>query len=120
MSRHGVQDLQGLVRQALMGAGASAEQAESTARALGSAQAQGLASLGLSRVSMYAGHIAAGRVDGQAVPRVLNGKGGAALIDAGDGFAFAACELARGSPSGGPGTAGLAGCNDRPTPDGEF
>ena len=94
MSRHGVQDLQGLVRQALMGAGASAEQADSTARALVSAQAQRLASHGLSRVSMYAGHIAAGRVDGQAVPRVVNGKGGAALIDAGDGFAFAACELA--------------------------
>ena len=95
MSRHGVQDLQDLVRQALMGAGASAQQADSTARALVVAQAQGLASHGLSRVPMYAAHIAAGRVDGRAVPKVVNGsKGGAALIDAGDGFAFAACELA--------------------------
>jgi (2R)-3-sulfolactate dehydrogenase (NADP+) len=44
--------------------------AEATAKALVAADAQGLASHGVSRVPQYAAHLRHGRVDGAAVPRV--------------------------------------------------
>lgn len=69
-------------------------QADSTARALLAAESQGLASHGVSRVPMYAGHLRAGRVNGHAVPTVTAQKASAVLVDAGDGFAFPACEMA--------------------------
>jgi (2R)-3-sulfolactate dehydrogenase (NADP+) len=68
--------------------------AEATARALVLAEAQGLASHGLSRVAQYSGHLRNGRVNGAATPVVLKHKGGAAVVDAQEGLAFAACELA--------------------------
>ena len=58
------------------------------------AEAQGLASHGLSRVAQYAGHLRHGRVNGAAVPTVIKSKGTAALVDAQEGLAFAACDLA--------------------------
>ncbi|SFN52087.1 Ldh family oxidoreductase [Variovorax sp. OV329] len=95
MSVLGLHEVQAVVEQALRGAGASPLQASSTARALTAAEAQGLSSHGLSRVAMYAGHLAAGRVDGSAQPRILPSRADAAvLVDAADGFAFPACELA--------------------------
>jgi len=87
-------ELEALAVAALHRAGASAQQAGATARALVAADAQGLASHGVSRVPMYVGHLHAGRVDGLAEPRVAAARPAAVLIDAGDGFAFAACELA--------------------------
>lgn len=87
-------ELETLAVRALQAAGASAQQAQATARALVAADAQGLASHGVSRVPMYAGHLRAGRVDGQAVPTVTSTLPAAALVDAHDGFAFPACELA--------------------------
>ncbi|MCW8175843.1 Ldh family oxidoreductase [Verminephrobacter aporrectodeae] len=96
MPLHTLQELQTLTRRALENAGASAAQAEPTARALVAAEAQGLASHGLARVPMYVGHMEAGRVVGNARPRIQAERAGAVLIDAGDGFAFAACELAVG------------------------
>ncbi len=78
----------------LRAAGAGPAMAEATARALVLAEAQGLGSHGLSRVSQYATHLRNGRADGAAVPRVVHARGGAALVDAGCGLAFAACELA--------------------------
>jgi (2R)-3-sulfolactate dehydrogenase (NADP+) len=89
-----IQEIQTLVSRALQNAGASDMQADSTARALLAAEAQGLASHGVSRVPMYAGHLRAGRVLGHAVPKVAAQKASAVLVDAGDGFAFPACELA--------------------------
>lgn len=79
---------------ALQRAGANVDMARSTARALVLAESQGLASHGLSRVEQYVAHLKNGRVDGAAQPRVLRRKGGALLIDAQEGLAFAACELA--------------------------
>ncbi len=79
---------------ALEKAGASTAMAESTACALVLAEAQGMAGHGLSRVTQYATHLKNGRVDGAAAPHVLHARGGAALVDAGDGLAFPACELA--------------------------
>jgi len=79
---------------ALQRAGAGAAMARSTARALVLAEAQGLASHGLGRVAQYATHLRNGRVDGSAVAAVVRSKGAAAVVDAGDGLAFPACDLA--------------------------
>lgn len=82
------------VTAALRRAGASQAMAGDTARALVLAEAQGLGSHGLSRVAQYATHLRNGRVDGQAVPRVTHRRGGALVVDAGEGLAFPACRLA--------------------------
>jgi len=94
MATLGLNDATEAVARALQRAGANRRMAEATARALVLAEAQGLASHGLSRVGQYATHLRNGRVDGQAIPRVRHAKGGAVLVDANDGLAFAACELA--------------------------
>jgi (2R)-3-sulfolactate dehydrogenase (NADP+) len=73
---------------------AGAAMAQSTARALVLAESQGLGSHGLSRVNQYATHLRNGRVDGAAVPEVVRRKGGVRVIDAAEGLAFPACELA--------------------------
>ncbi|MDQ6683720.1 MAG: Ldh family oxidoreductase, partial [Pseudomonadota bacterium] len=59
-------DLTGLVTRALRNAGASPAMAASTAAALVAAEAEGMPSHGLTRVTQYAGHLRHGRVDGQA------------------------------------------------------
>jgi (2R)-3-sulfolactate dehydrogenase (NADP+) len=87
-------ELRTLVHAALQAAGASEAMAASTARALVLAEAQGITSHGLSRVTQYATHLKNGRADGQAVPRVAQQRGAAVQIDAGCGLAFPACELA--------------------------
>jgi (2R)-3-sulfolactate dehydrogenase (NADP+) len=87
-------DLQALAERALALAGAGTAMAASTARALVAAEAQGLASHGLSRVPQYVGFLRNGRADGKAVAKVLRAKGGAVLIDAAGGLAFPACDLA--------------------------
>jgi (2R)-3-sulfolactate dehydrogenase (NADP+) len=81
---------------ALQRAGANPSMAQAAARALVLAEAQGLGSHGLSRVTQYAAHLRNGRVAGEAVPSVRHAKGGALLVDAHEGLAFAACELAVG------------------------
>jgi (2R)-3-sulfolactate dehydrogenase (NADP+) len=83
-----------LVAQALERAGACAPMAAATAQALVLAEAQGLGSHGLSRVAQYATHLRNGRVNGAAQPRVVAGRDAAFVVDAGDGLAFPACELA--------------------------
>jgi (2R)-3-sulfolactate dehydrogenase (NADP+) len=83
-----------LVAAALRAAGANATMAEATARALVLAEAQGLGSHGLSRVGQYSAQLRNGRVNSAAVPALLGGRGGAARVDAQEGLAFAACELA--------------------------
>ena len=89
-----ITELQTLVADQLRRAGANQLMADSTARSLVLAEAQGLSSHGLSRVAQYVSHLRNGRVYGEAIPTVLNRKGGALLIDAEEGLAFAACELA--------------------------
>ena len=94
MSKYSINACIDLVSRCLQRAGASEAMAASTARALVAAEAQGLASHGLARVSQYVGHLRCNRVNGAAVPVISNGRGGACLIDAGEGLAFPACELA--------------------------
>ena len=87
-------DVQALVSGALQRAGANPAMAEATATALVLAESQGLGSHGLSRVAQYSSHLHNGRVNGAAQPQVLRRKGGALVVDADDGLAFAACALA--------------------------
>jgi (2R)-3-sulfolactate dehydrogenase (NADP+) len=85
---------QELATDALRQAGAAAEAAQITAAALVAAEEQGLASHGLSRVPQYVAHLRVGRVNGQAVPRVVKESGATVLVDAGEGFAFPAIRFA--------------------------
>jgi (2R)-3-sulfolactate dehydrogenase (NADP+) len=89
-----VAELQALVAKALRSAGASTAMAECTARALVLAEAQGLGSHGLSRVAQYSTHLRNGRAVGSAKATLLKRKDGALLVDAQEGLAFPACELA--------------------------
>jgi len=94
MARWSIDEARDIARQALARAGASEAMAQSTADALVDAEAQGLASHGLSRIPQYATHLRNGRADGSAVATVVNARGGAVLIDAACGLAFPACMLA--------------------------
>lgn len=94
MAKHPIDELSTLATRALMNAGASRAMAEATSRALLYAESRGLPSHGLSRVSQYASHLRNGRVDGNAIAAVIKGKAAACLIDAAEGLAFPACELA--------------------------
>lgn len=94
MTRITMDDARGRADAALQAAGANPVMAEATARALVLAEAQGMASHGLTRVSQYTGHLRTGRVNGSAQPRVTASRGGAAIVDAQEGLAFAACTLA--------------------------
>jgi (2R)-3-sulfolactate dehydrogenase (NADP+) len=87
-------EVQALVSTALQRAGANPAMAEATAHALVLAESQGLGSHGLSRVGQYSSHLRNGRANGAAVPRVLHRTGGALVVDADEGLAFAACALA--------------------------
>ena len=94
MATISISELNGLTVAALIEAGASQANAKSTARALIYADAQGTASHGVSRVPQYAGHMKASRIDGQAIPSIAIQNGATAVIDAADGLAFPACDLA--------------------------
>ena len=94
MPKHSLDELSTLATKALMNTGASTAMADATVRALRYAEAHGLASHGFSRITQYATHLRNGRVNGKAQPKVINGKAAACLIDAEEGLAFAACELA--------------------------
>ena len=94
MALYTVESLVERVAKTLTAAGATSEMALSTARALVAAEAQGLGSHGLSRVSQYAAHLRSGRVNGQARATIARSHGAGVLIDADEGLAFPACELA--------------------------
>jgi (2R)-3-sulfolactate dehydrogenase (NADP+) len=83
-----------LAARALRAAGANEAMAASTARALVLAEAQGIASHGLGRVPQYATHLRNGRANGAAMASVARRHGAALLVDAQQGLAFPACELA--------------------------
>jgi (2R)-3-sulfolactate dehydrogenase (NADP+) len=89
-------DAEALARDALAACGASAAMAAATARALVLAEAAGQAGHGLSRVPQYAAFLRNGRADGAAVPRIVNERGGAVLVDARHGLAYPALALAEG------------------------
>jgi (2R)-3-sulfolactate dehydrogenase (NADP+) len=94
MAKIPVSELESLARVALERAGATPGAAACTAAALVAADSQGLAGHGVSRVPQYAAHLRNGRAVGSAVPRIVAGRGGAALVDAACGLAYPACTLA--------------------------
>jgi (2R)-3-sulfolactate dehydrogenase (NADP+) len=94
MARWSLEEARAIARDALARAGANETTARSTADALVDAEAQGLASHGLSRITQYATHLRNGRADGSAVAHVVAARGGAVLVDAACGLAFPACALA--------------------------
>lgn len=88
--------LEELAERALRRAGASAPMAAITAQALTAADLQGLGSHGVARIPQYVAHLRNGRAVGDAEPRIVNSRGGVALVDAAGGLAFPACALAVG------------------------
>jgi (2R)-3-sulfolactate dehydrogenase (NADP+) len=94
MARLAFDDAVDLAARALHASGAGEAMAASTARALVLAQAQGIASHGLGRVPQYATHLRNGRADGAAVASIARRHGAALLVDAKQGLAFPACDLA--------------------------
>src|ERR1700682_5351132 len=94
MPRLSVEQLRELARRALVHAGANATMASTTADALVYAEARGIASHGVTRLAQYAAHLLNGPADGNAQPRIVASRAGAALISAGSGLAYPACALA--------------------------
>src|SRR5262245_43989056 len=74
-------------------AGVTAGNAEAVANALVAAEADGLASHGMSRLPAYADQVRAGKVDGRAVPQLRQTASASLMVDARDGFAFPAIAL---------------------------
>jgi (2R)-3-sulfolactate dehydrogenase (NADP+) len=88
------EELERLMDAALRNSGATAEMAAATVRALLSAEQDGIASHGASRIPQYCGHLKNGRATGSAVPVVARDSRAACVVDARGGLAFHACELA--------------------------
>jgi (2R)-3-sulfolactate dehydrogenase (NADP+) len=74
--------------------GASTQAARSVARALVAAEADGLKGHGLSRIPTYLGMLKAGKIDGKAEPVATRPRPGVLAVDAADGFAYPAIDLA--------------------------
>lgn len=79
-----------LARAVLIAAGASRAAAEATAEALVAADADGIASHGLSRLPAYADQIRSGKVKGQAEPALEWTSVSTLRVDAREGLAFPA------------------------------
>ena len=91
-----VRDALGLAESALVASGASRESAASTASALVSAEIDGQAAHGLSRVASYSLLLKSGKVNGTARPVAKRIAPAVIRIDAGNGFAYPAIDLAIG------------------------
>ena len=101
-------DIEGLVARALEKCGTSPGNAASTAAALIAAEIDGQLGHGLSRVPSYAAQVAAGKVAGHAQPEATRTRAAAFRIDAKDGFAYPALDLAIASLSGAAPETGIA------------
>jgi (2R)-3-sulfolactate dehydrogenase (NADP+) len=77
-----------------MRAGCSADNARSVARALVAAEADGLKGHGLSRIPTYLQMVRSGKIDGAARPSSSRPRPGVLAIDAAQGFAYPALDLA--------------------------
>jgi len=84
----------GLISDALHAAGASLDNAQSVAEALVAAEAEGQVGHGFSRLADYAAQVRSGKVDGTATPQI-SGDRAALSVDACDGFAYPALDMAR-------------------------
>ena len=87
-----LEQVESLTVQALTGAGACPESASSMAKAVRSAERDGIPSHGLLYVPTYCEHVRCGKVDGNANPDVSTTLSSALLVDAKTGFAHPAIE----------------------------
>jgi len=94
MSRTSSSQLFDLAVRVMLAAGATQRSADATARALVYADERGLSSHGVARLPMYVAQLRNGRVDPKAEPTIVRSRHAAVLIDAADGMAYPACELA--------------------------
>ena len=94
-SRLQLDELHTLVFEILLAHDTARDNAERVAKALVAAEADGQKGHGASRVPSYAGQARSGKVDGHAVPEVIRLSDSAAIVDARDGFAYPAIELAQ-------------------------
>ncbi|MBU4528603.1 MAG: Ldh family oxidoreductase [Hoeflea sp.] len=97
-----------LITGALMRSRTSPENAASVARALLAAELAGQSGHGLRRVEAYSAQARAGKVDGFAVPSSESLRPGALAIDAANGFAYPAMDLALDWLPGAAKTQGIA------------
>lgn len=86
--------VQEIARTCLVATGASAQQADAVARSIRDAEAEGIRNIGLEYLPRYCGHLAVGKISGQAVPLVTRPRPGLVHVDAADGFAHPAYESA--------------------------
>lgn len=97
-----------LVAAALERSNTSPGNAASVAEALVAAEIDGQKGHGLSRVASYAAQARSGKVNGHAVPRAFRPRPGAIVVDAADGFAYPAIDLAVTELAGAAPTQGIA------------
>ena len=90
-----LEELHTLVVEILVGHDTARDNAERVATALVAAEADGQKGHGASRVPSYAAQARSGKVDGHAVPEAVRLGDSAAVVDARDGFAYPAIELAQ-------------------------
>jgi (2R)-3-sulfolactate dehydrogenase (NADP+) len=76
----------------LRSSGASTLQADSTARSIRDAEADGIRTVGLTYLPTYCDHVACGKVVGDAVPAVHQPRAATVVVDAGNGFCHPAFE----------------------------
>ncbi|MCG8444072.1 MAG: Ldh family oxidoreductase [Caulobacterales bacterium] len=89
-----IEEALALARAALQKTGASAQNAEATARALVAAEVDGQGGHGLARVPSYAGQARSGKVDGAARPTLQELSPAVVAVDAAHGFAYPAIAMA--------------------------
>ena len=94
MPRLTLSEAEALVIRALTPCRTNESNAQSVARALVAAEADGLKGHGLSRVATYAAQAKVGKVDGFAAPTLSHARPGVVAVDAGNGFAYPALALA--------------------------
>lgn len=104
MSNIDLHTLEDLAKRALVAADTSEANAAIVAAALVAADADGLASHGVSRVPFYADQSASRKVDGHATPVLERHAAAAIRIDAADGFAYPAIHMGL--------ERGVAACHD--------
>ncbi|CEJ09829.1 (2R)-3-sulfolactate dehydrogenase (NADP(+)) [bacterium YEK0313] len=94
MNRVSIEAAEVYVARIFQGHGTSALASAAVARALVGAEADGLKGHGLSRIPTYLGMLAAGKIRGDAVPTARRIRPATLMIDAADGFAYPAIDLA--------------------------
>ncbi len=94
MTAIAVLEIERLTAQALARAGARPPAATSVARALARAEAEGVPVCGLFYLPLFCEHLALGKIRGDAEPQLLERRPAGLLLDAGNGFAQPALDLA--------------------------